>query len=294
MAPADSKDWLFAAVALTSAATAPAASAAQSDQAGVVTGVLSSTWASPDGQTNEAAVVLGNAVRAGETFRTGPEGIIHILFLDQSSLTLGANSSLTLEHFSHDAESRTGKIGILLNAGSLRVVGGLNSKNNPTQVRTSDALVEILGGISTVQNTDGRTDAAFLFGTQMTVTDQTGTSQTVVRPGFAVSTVAGYAGAPEYQTPQQLALLSAFFEARSAGAGASSASQNVTPLVSTSDVGPNANGGAPSAIAPDRLSSNNSTLVGSVMSGGRADAINPSQVPLPVDNIRTQPPVVSS
>lgn len=278
MAPADSKDWLFAAVALTSAVTTPAV-AAPSDQAGVVTGVLSSTRAAPSGQTNNTTVVLGDVVRAGEAFHTGPDGVIHILFLDQSSITLAPNSSLTVEKFTHDPQTRSGKIDLLLTTGNVRVVGGLNSKTNPTQIRTPDAKVEILGGISLVSTSNSGTQSTFLFGQQMRVSNPSGT-QTVTRPGFSVSSGNGGPSSPQRLSPQQLSqMTNALQSPPSTNAGANPPPQAPAPggpLIATSDVRGGQQSGAPAAIAGDRLNSSNSTLVGAVMSNNRPDAINPS------------------
>ncbi len=278
MAPADSKDWLFAAVALTSAVTTPA-TAAPSDQAGVVTGVLSSTRAAPAGQTNAVTVVLGDVVRAGEVFNTGPDGTIHILFLDQSSLTLAPNSSLTIEKFSHDPQNHSGKIDLLLSKGGVRVVGGLNSKTNPTQVRTPEATVEISGGIAVVQAQPNQTQSTFLFGQSMTVTGNNGQTQTVTRAGFGVDVQGGAPSAPSRVDPQAMFSQNQLFTAdRSSAGGGGQTPQPAPPgqLISTGDRAGGQNSGSPSSIANDRLTASNSQLVGNTISNNRGDTINSS------------------
>lgn len=279
MAPADSKDWLFAAVALTSAVSTPA-TAAPSDQAGVVTGVLSSTRAAPAGQTNAVTVVLGDVVRAGEVFNTGPDGTIHILFLDQSSLTLAPNSSLTIEKFSHDPQNHSGKIDLLLSKGGVRVVGGLNSKTNPTQVRTPEATVEISGGIAVVQAQPNQTQSTFLFGQSMTVTGNNGQTQTVTRAGFGTTTTG--VGAPS--EPVRVDPLAMFSQnqqftatgTQAGGGGSNPQSAPPGPLISTGDRAGGQNSGSPSSIANDRLTASNSQLVGNTISNNRGDTINSS------------------
>lgn len=278
MAPADSKDWLFAAVALTSAVTTPA-TAAPSDQAGVVTGVLSSTRAAPAGQTNAVTVVLGDVVRAGEVFNTGPDGTIHILFLDQSSLTLAPNSSLTIEKFSHDPQNHSGKIDLLLSKGGVRVVGGLNSKTNPTQVRTPEATVEISGGIAIVQAQPSQTQSTFLFGQSMTVTGQTGERQTVTRAGFGVDVQGGAPSAPSrVDTLAMFSQNQQFTTTGTQAGGGGSILPSAPPgeLISTGDRAGGQNSGSPSSIANDRLTASNSQLVGNTISNNRGDTINSS------------------
>lgn len=300
MTPADSKDWLFAAVALTTAATHPGV-AAEGPKVGVVTGAVSSTRGVSGAPTNTTAVVLGDGVQAGETLRTGPNGIIHILFLDQSSVTLGPGSSLTLDSFSHDPSTRSGKIAMTLHEGSLRVVGGMNSKSNETEVRTAGGTVGILGGISIVESRGQSTSATFLFGQQMRVTDQSGATQTVLRPGFSVTSSQNGVGSPQSAPPQQLSSLTSRFEGttgQGGGAPASAAPPSApsapqAPLIATSDR-PAGQGVPTSGLAQDRLSNPNSALVGAAMGSSRPDAVADVDSAPPINAVRTTPPVATS
>ncbi len=298
MAPADSKDWFFAVAALTTVTTSTAV--ADDFKAGVVTGAVASTRSIAGSAT---AVVLGDAVRPGEELRTGADGIIHILFLDQSSITLGPDSSLSIDAFSHDETSRSGKIALTLNTGSVRVVGGLNSKGHETEVRTPSATVGILGGISIVETNGQNTSSTFLFGQEMRMTNTSGNSQTVLRPGFTISGSTDRISSAERRSPQQLSSLAGRFEAGpqpslSARTPAPSVAGTPsvpagTPLVSTSDR-PTGTNNAASTLAGDRLSNPASALVGAAMSNDRPDVINSTDTPPPVNNVRTVPPTVTS
>lgn len=297
MAPADSKDWFFAVAALTTVATSTAA--ADNSKAGVVTGAVASTRSIAGSAT---AVALGDAVRAGEELLTGQDGIIHILFLDQSSITLGPSSSLSIDVFSHDETSRSGKIALTLNSGSVRVVGGLNSKGQATEVRTPSATVGILGGISIVETNGQNTSSTFLFGQEMRMTNTSGNSQTVLRPGFTISGSTDRISSAERRSPQQLSSLANRFEAGPPpGSPAWTPGASVAggpplpaaPLVSTSDR-PAGTGSPGSALAGDRLSNPASALVGAAMSSNRPDVISTGDNPPPVNNVRTVPPTVTS
>lgn len=296
MAPADPKDWLLAATALTTVA-ASSASANETPQAGVVTGAVSSTRGNSAQAANAQSVVLGDIVRPGEQFQTGPEGVIHILFLDQSSVTLGPDSKMTLDTFSHDASVRSGKIIMTLQEGSLRVVGGINSKTEATEIRTTAATVSILGGISVVESQGQRTSASFLFGTSMTVSGG-GETQTVTRPGFSCSLSPGQApSAPTPVSSSQLSSVLGRFEATSSTPAASAPvpsappsqpDATVTALISTSDK-PDGQASAQSTLAVDRLVNPNSAMVGSSIAQSLSDNTLPSEVAAPVTNIRTPP-----
>src|SRR5690606_34679866 len=114
-------------------------------------------------------------------------GQLHLLFLDQSAVTLGPDSELVLETFQFDPATRQGQIRLGLNKGLVRVVGGQISKNQPTVVSTPHGKVETQGGITIAETNGQNTSGTFLFGQRMTATDNNGNTQTVTRPGFGTS-----------------------------------------------------------------------------------------------------------
>jgi ferric-dicitrate binding protein FerR (iron transport regulator) len=183
MTPPDSKSWWFAAAALTTAFI-PLDTADAKQQAGVITTAAQASRLAGKKTKGGQKVVVGDQAQVGETFKTGDDGYIHILFLDQSSVTLGPNSALQIDAFSHGKAA--GKIVLTLKSGSIRVVGGKNSKLNPTEVRTPDGKVEISGGITTISSQEGSTSAVFLFGQSMRVQFNDGNSQTVTRQGSGI------------------------------------------------------------------------------------------------------------
>ena len=100
MAPIDINDWwLAAAAAAATGLGAPSATAAT--EVGAQVGVVTSMRAGVVSATNERVVYIGNSVAYGERFRTDGSGIIHILFMDQSSMTLGPNSELVIGTHRH-------------------------------------------------------------------------------------------------------------------------------------------------------------------------------------------------
>ena len=204
MPPMDINEWWLAAAAAAATGIVPASATAATEvgsQVGVVTSVRSGVVSA----TTERVVYIGNAVAFGERFRTDSTGIIHILFMDQSSMTLGPNSELVIDQFSFQPKEQRGNIAVNLIKGSLRVVGGFISKlasprgANSAVVRTATATIGIRGGISVIDAQPGQTQGTFLFGEHMDVLPpdlpggpgsapppdgQGGTR--VTRPGFSV------------------------------------------------------------------------------------------------------------
>ena len=184
--PPISRDLWFAAALSTAAlpnAMAQPAQPNQTVQAGLITAITAGASFAAPGQ----ALQIGSGVQAGQRLQTNAEGQLYLIFPDQSALTLGPNSELLIETLDYDPNTRQGRIALSLSSGSVRVIGGYISKNNPTVVKTHQGTVEISGGISTVTSTPSTTTGTFLFGQQMRMSDNTGNTQTITRPGFGSS-----------------------------------------------------------------------------------------------------------
>lgn len=185
MSPPISKDWWIAA-ALTSAAL-PAAVAQTPVDTQARAGVVSAVTPNAPVTSNQKILMVGNDVEPGQRLSTGPNGQLHVLFLDQSAITLGPDSELVIETFQFDPATRQGQIQLGLAKGLLRVVGGQISKTHATTITTPHGRVEISGGITMVETNGQNTSGTFLFGQGMTATDTNGNTQTITRAGFGTS-----------------------------------------------------------------------------------------------------------
>lgn len=236
MPPMDIKDWWLAAAAATGAVS-PMANAAT--QFGEPVGVITAVRQGAQIATTERIVYIGNSVTFGERLKTDQSGVLHILFMDQSSMTLGPNSELVIDEFAFNPKEQQGNISVRLVKGALRVVGGFISKytgaqsRNATQVRTATATIGIRGGISLVEAEDELTRGVFLFGQHMDVSSPDGQdTQTVIRPGFSVTARPGHIDPPVRLSSEELARLLHTFETPR---GSQSAGGSGGALVSTND-----------------------------------------------------------
>jgi hypothetical protein len=261
MTPADGKEWWLAAAAISTiagpAAKAEAATTPTSPAtpAGVVSGVAGPVTGSASNQV----LYVGSNTFQGEKLRTGPASTLHILFMDQSSITLGPDSSLTIDTFTYDPQTKTGKIAVNLAQGSARVVGGRISKTTPTVIKTPMSTVELLGGITVVDSTPLATRSSFLFGNSMQMSTPGGTqTQTVTRAGFGVAASNEGLTTPYRVSQDELARNLRAFE--TTGGQASSGQQpGAAPngaLISTSDIGGSATNTPGNSLAPDRTEAN--------------------------------------
>ena len=147
-------------------------------------------------------LVLGQEVVFNERITTGPEGQTQILFVDQSTMTVGPRSDMVIDEFVYDPNAGTGKLAASLTRGVFRFVGGkLSKQDNAVTMQTPSATIGIRGGLILVDLTpDGQLQVIFGYGAGVTVTGVNGLAQTITRPGFQV-TVAGRGVAPSAPSP---------------------------------------------------------------------------------------------
>ncbi len=126
-----------------------------------------------------------------ERVTTGAADRAHLVFLDGSGLTVGANSDLVIDKFVYDPSRTAGDLAISVTKGAFRFVGGAISKKSDVIIRTPSAHIGVRGGIATVTvSADGSTTATFLFGDRMTASNAAGT-QRAVRYGSQIFVPAG-------------------------------------------------------------------------------------------------------
>ncbi len=89
-------------------------------------------------------VETGQAVYSHDKVKTGPEGKLQILLLDQTSFTVGANSEMELDEFVFDPANNTGKVSAKITKGSFRFVTGKVARKNPDSMRV-DTPVGTIG-----------------------------------------------------------------------------------------------------------------------------------------------------
>src|SRR6266851_3998769 len=168
-------------------------------------------------------LVLGQEIVFKERITTGLQGQTQILFIDQSTMSIGANSDLLIDEFVFDPAAGTGKMAANLTRGVFRFVGGKLSKlDNAVTMQTPSATIGIRGGVILVnQAASGSLEVIFVYGKGITVTGLNGIAQTITRPGWEV-TVSAPGSSPSEPAPAPpgaAAALLAQLDGRSGGNG---------------------------------------------------------------------------
>jgi len=90
---------------------------------------------------------VGMLLETADVVKTGPDGSVGITMRDNSLLSAGPNSIVSLERFEFDATTSEGRFDAHLQRGTLAVVSGRIAKKSPQAmtVRTPSALLGVRG-----------------------------------------------------------------------------------------------------------------------------------------------------
>ena len=182
---------------------------AHAERAGVVGAVNTEAHGTPPGKTIRE-IVLGPEVLHNELIETDANGQAQVLMLDRTALTIGPNSSLVIDKFIYDPNTKSGEMSLTLRRGLMRFTGGALSKRKPVAVRTPVATVGIRGDMAVLQVVSPeQTNAGFLFGNEMTVEQDGGVVRRIARAGFGTSITGDGASRPSRWGADQMRALMA-------------------------------------------------------------------------------------
>jgi trimeric autotransporter adhesin len=175
-------------------AAAPALAAASALRVGVNSAVNPNVVGTSPGALPRR-LVIGQDVVFNERITTAAQGQTQILFVDQSTLTVGPNANMVIDQFVFDPNAGSGKIAASLTRGVFRFVGGQISKgDNAVTMRTPAATIGIRGGVflARVRDCAGAAgcqalQVTFVYGKDLVVTGRNGVSKTLFRPGWQIT-----------------------------------------------------------------------------------------------------------
>lgn len=179
---------------------APDAHAARIGVASVVKNEVSGTTG---GRT--MVINVGTGVFQNEIIATGANSSTQLLFRDESTLTIGANSRLTLDRFVYDPRRKTGDVVVNVLHGTFRFVSGSAQPGGYT-IKTPVATLGLRGTIiEGYIGTDGSLVLVVVEGSAVaTLAD--GTLITVNAGQFITVTSSGVVGGPAAWTGPTLDL----------------------------------------------------------------------------------------
>ena len=98
----------------------------------------------------------GTRLQAGDVLRTGGDGSVGVTMSDNSLLSAGPNSILSLDRYEFDSTTSQGQFDTTLQKGSLAVISGRIAKQSPDamKVRTPASTLGIRGTEFVVSSND--------------------------------------------------------------------------------------------------------------------------------------------
>jgi len=92
-------------------------------------------------------VTAGMALKSADQVKTGADGAVGITLRDNTVLSAGANSTLSLDKFSFDNKTQKGELEATLKRGSLSAISGAIAKSSPNavQFKTSTMTLGVRG-----------------------------------------------------------------------------------------------------------------------------------------------------
>ena len=98
----------------------------------------------------------GTRLQTGDVLKTGADGAVGLTMSDNSLLSAGPNSVLSLDRYEYDSTTSQGQFDSTLTKGSLAVISGRIAKQSPDamKVRTPASILGIRGTEYVVSSND--------------------------------------------------------------------------------------------------------------------------------------------
>lgn len=128
------------------------------DTIGFVKTVSGSATIVDSGKANTAQV--GTPIKMGNTLKTGPKGAMGVTFNDNTVMSFGPDTELTVDEYLYSPGTGKLKFGTNISKGSMQVVSGVIAKLKPqaVTVKTPSAMIGCRGTrfLVKVEPSDGR------------------------------------------------------------------------------------------------------------------------------------------
>ena len=178
---------LRSALGVASLALGAAATPAHAQERAGVAGAVVPTASAQRPGAGSRTLAIGAEVVRNERIATDASGRAQLMFLDQTSVTLGPASELTIDEFVYNPAQGAGTAAVTLGRGVMRFVGGRLSKQQDATIRTSVATIGIRGAIAIAEILpDLSTQIVFVYGNRLSVGSSTGSTRVLTQPGLAI------------------------------------------------------------------------------------------------------------
>jgi hypothetical protein len=106
------------------------------------------------------AAAVGTPIQVADKLRTGADGAVGVTLRDNTLLSAGPNSLISIDKFAFDTTSQAGNISVGIRKGTLAVASGKIAKQTPESVdfRTPTSVLGVRGTEFVIEVEDGHED----------------------------------------------------------------------------------------------------------------------------------------
>jgi hypothetical protein len=141
------------AVCATVSLASPAVALGNDGHIGAAVAVRNQVTGNHGGQDHPLAV--GNPIFQNDRISTGANSVAQLMFTDQTTLSVGPRSQVTLDRYVYDPNQSAGDVAVSFTTGAMRFITGSQQPQN-YQVRTPVASIGVRGTIVDLLMLDGR------------------------------------------------------------------------------------------------------------------------------------------
>jgi hypothetical protein len=226
--------------------------ASMGDDIGVTAATNPIATGEPPGQAVRELRIGLNIIR-NERIHTTEAGSTQIIFLDQTSLTIGPNSDITIDQYVYNPSSGSGNLAVRIGRGVLRLIGGEISHGDQIRITTPTATLGIRGGMALVDTTHSKTSVVHLYGATTVTTAFS--SITLAKPDLYVYTTGSGISDPIFVPPELLARLNAQLGSKRGQTGGADPGQvtSATLREIVTNAGPSVPDRSSQGLSPEQL-----------------------------------------
>lgn len=134
-------------------------------QIGAVAAVAGEVFAKAPGQDRHRKLTSGMSIYLYDEISTGENGRAQILFTDETVISLGYETEITIDRYVYDPFTKDGEISTAVNRGTFRFVSGSNARKRPAarkvKLPSGDAGIRGTDFLVSIQEDQSLTAAVF-------------------------------------------------------------------------------------------------------------------------------------
>lgn len=133
-------------------------------------------------------IALGQQLVFDEQVSTDPNGQVQVLLLDGTTFTIGPNSDLKIDEFVFNPDSGQAKVVATVTKGAFRFIGAKTTQTEGgATINAPVGTIGVRGGSVVCAESGGQQVCMMPFGKEVTITDKSGQTHTIFKPGWLVA-----------------------------------------------------------------------------------------------------------